>query len=104
MRQGMSTRQPKSYDEITRRTVVDPDSSWRPIPSASEHPDDQALLERARDALLSLGFDDVGLEVEDGRITLLGWVRSRDTAARVERLVRNAAPEAEIRNRLHVPS
>lgn len=99
----MSARTPKSYDEITRRTVVEPDSSWRPVhPSRPELPDDQTLLDRVRDALIALGFDDVGVEVEDGRITLLGWVRSHECATRVERLVRSVAPEAVISNHLHV--
>lgn len=99
----MSARHPKTYDEITRRTVVEPDSSFRPLaPSRPDVPDDQTLLERARDALLALGFDEVGLEVEDGRISLLGWVRDRATSTRVEKVVRGVAPNATIVNHLHV--
>jgi osmotically-inducible protein OsmY len=71
-------------------------------PSRPELPDDQTLLDRVRDALLAIGFDEVGVEVEDGRITLLGWVRDRESSSRIERLVRNVAPDAMISNHLHI--
>ena len=99
----MSARSPKTYDEITRRTVIEPDSSFRPIaPSRPDVPDDQTLLDRVRDALLALGLDEVGLEVEDGRISLIGWVRDHATSARVEKVVRRVEPNAPIVNHLHV--
>jgi hypothetical protein len=76
----MKPQPPKSYDEITRRTVVEPDGSFR----------------------VDNGFTEVGIEVEHGRVTLRGWVRDGDTAALILRVAAQAAPGAQLDNRMHV--
>jgi osmotically-inducible protein OsmY len=99
----MKPQPPKSYDEITRRTVVEPDGSFRvDIGTPPELPSDQVLRASVADALLADGFTEVGIEVEHGRVTLRGWVRDGDTAALILRVAAQAAPGAQLDNRMHV--
>lgn len=99
----MKPRSPRSYDEITRRTVPEPDSSFRPArEDEGGAASDQELRERVADALIAMGFPEVGIEVDHGRVTLRGWVRDLATASRIERIVAVTAPEARVDNRLHL--
>jgi len=81
----MGNRTSKSYDEITRKTVPNPDSSWRPTPEQEKQAyegfraldkDEQELDDRVRDALASSGHDisRVQVEVSGTRVTLRGQV------------------------------
>src|SRR5256885_10898707 len=81
-----SVRKPTSYDDIVRRTVVDPDSTPRPTREQEQaaregfralDPDEQVLYDRVRQALASLGADaaDVTAEVSRELVTLRGRVR-----------------------------
>jgi hypothetical protein len=74
-----------SYDDIVRRTVVDPDSSARPSREQEREAregfratsaDEQALHDRVQRAIAGVGGDgsQVICEVSDERVTLRGQV------------------------------
>jgi len=76
---------PKTYDEIVRATVVDPDSSVRPTREQEQaakagyralDADEQVLHERVQHALVSSGADvsAVTVEVTGELVTLRGRV------------------------------
>lgn len=101
---GMSPRAARSYDEIARHTVLEPDGSWRPDPPPTEDEVrfDQRTREAVRDALVAYGIDTLGFEVVRGRVILCGLVRDQAAASRVERIIAEAAPEALIDNRMRI--
>lgn len=81
---------PTTYDDITRRTVPEPDSSWRPSAEQERRAyegaramdaDEQALWTRVHDTLFAERLDDgrVQVEVDGDLVTLAGEVE--DTAA-----------------------
>lgn len=100
----MSPRAPRSYDEIVRHTVVDPDGSVRPDPPPTEDElrRDRKMRDAISEALIAEGIDTLGFEVLRGRVILHGWVRDGLTSSRVERLIAEAAPEAVIDNRMQI--
>ncbi|HEY5927211.1 MAG TPA: hypothetical protein VIV11_36240, partial [Kofleriaceae bacterium] len=64
---------PKTYDEITRATVPEPDGSWRPSDEQVKQAyaghraldaDEQQLSDRVHAALASAGMDTTGLTIE----------------------------------------
>lgn len=77
-------KKPSSYDDIVRRTVVDPDSSVRPTRAQEQAAhegframdgDEQALHDRVQQALGQTGVaSDVTIEVTRERVTLRGRV------------------------------
>jgi osmotically-inducible protein OsmY len=80
-----TVKTPKSYEEIVRKTVMDPDSSVRPTLGQERaglegfralDSDERALQERVLAALASSGIDIYGVEVELTRdlVTLRGRV------------------------------
>ena len=86
----------KTYDDITRKTVPNPDSSFRPSPEQVRQAhegfraldaDEQALTERARTAVAAIASG-VTVEVTRGRITLRGKVKDAETMNRVGDAVR----------------
>jgi len=90
---------PTSYDEITRRTVVEPDSSFRPtldqVRQAHEgfralDVDEQRLSERIRRALEAggVGVEHVAFEVDRDQVTVRGEVPDRAALARISELIR----------------
>ena len=96
----MPTRPPRSYDDIVRRTVPDPDSSWRPTADQereAQHgfraldPGEQALLARVREALRSCGHDadQIGVEVDGDRVILRGSVRDAQALRKIPDVVRH---------------
>lgn len=97
-------RTPRSYDEISRHTVLEPDGSWRadPPPTEAEQLLDRKIRDAIYDALLASGIDTVGFEVVRGRAILRGVVRDAHAGSRIERIVAEAAPDAVIDNRLRV--
>lgn len=97
-------RTPRSYDEISRHTVLEPDGSWRaePPPTEDEQRLDREIREAIYEAFLASGIDTVGFEVTRGRAILSGLVRDAHAGSRIERIVAAAAPEAVIDNRLRV--
>jgi hypothetical protein len=94
----MAGHPPKSYDEIIRRTVPDPEGSWRPsddqVKRAYEgfralDADEQDLHDRVRDALISAGIDTsrIAIEVTRDRVTLRGTVCFGHTLVEIENAV-----------------
>jgi osmotically-inducible protein OsmY len=86
----------KSYDDIVRETVVEPDSSQRPTKTQerdsvngprSLRPDEQQLEARVRQALTSLGIRDLDLEVVDETVSVRGAVTTPELAMRVTDVV-----------------
>jgi ATP-dependent protease HslVU (ClpYQ) peptidase subunit len=108
---NMPNRPPRSYDEIVRRTVPEPDSSFRPSPEQVRQAfegfraldaDEQALLERVDGALATSGHDlqRVTVEVERDRVTVQGTVRDHEALARVLDIVREVPGVGEVVDRL----
>ena len=86
---------PKSYDDITRKTVPDPIGSWRPseeqVKQAYEgfralDGDEQALQARVQSAVAGKG--DITVEVERDRVILRGHVSDPKDLTRIPDLVR----------------
>jgi hypothetical protein len=105
---------PRSYEEITRRTVPNPDSSWRPTEQQEEDAfagrhfhteDEQKILAKVTDALLDTpGVDmcGVNVEVEDTRVTLRGRCTNPSAIARIVRAVNSIEEVSEVVDRLVV--
>jgi hypothetical protein len=96
----MPNRPPRTYDEIVRATVPDPDSSWRPTPEQERRaregfraldPDEQRLSDRVHDTLLAAGIDTTQLhiEIDRDRVILRGHVRDHHALSRIPDLVRD---------------
>lgn len=94
----MPTRAPKTYDEITRATVPNPDSSWRPTKEQEEQAyegframdeEEQQLHQRVLAALSSAGIDTsrVEIEIDRDRVTLRGQVRDQEALTRISQVV-----------------
>jgi osmotically-inducible protein OsmY len=94
----MPNRVPKSYDEITRATVPNPDSSWRPTKEQEAQAyegframddEEQQLHARVLAALSSAAIDTsrVEVEVDRDRVTLRGQVRDQETLTRISQVV-----------------
>ncbi len=95
----MPNRPPPSYDDIVRRTVPEPDSSWRPSKDQEDEArngfqaldeGEAALFARVHDALRGSGFevDQVGVDVDGERVTLRGTVRDANALRKLPDLVR----------------
>ncbi|HEY5949902.1 MAG TPA: BON domain-containing protein [Kofleriaceae bacterium] len=89
---------PRTYDEIVRATVPEPDSSWRPTPEQEQRAyegyraldaDEQQLYDRVAAALTSAGMDASGvqIEVDRDRVVLRGQVRDRDAMMKIPSIV-----------------
>jgi hypothetical protein len=102
---------PKTYDEIVRRTVPEPDTSWRPTPEqehqahqgfraldAAEH----ALFYRINRVLADHGHDlhHVAVEVERDHVIISGSVRDGAALVRVLDLIRNVEGVGSIDDQL----
>ena len=103
----MPNRPPPSYDDIVRRTVPEPDSSWRPSKDQEEEarqgfraldPGEHALMERVRDALRASGLDidQVGVEIEGERVILRGSVRDALALRKLPELARQVDGVADV--------
>jgi hypothetical protein len=86
---------PKSYDDITRKTVPDPIGSWRPseeqVKQAYEgfralDAEEQALQARVQSAIAGKG--EITVEIERDRVTLRGRVSDAKDLTRIPDLVR----------------
>ena len=86
---------PKSYDDITRKTVPDPIGSWRPsaeqVKQAYEgfralDADEQALQARVQSAIAGKG--DITVEIDRDRVILRGRVRDPKDLTTIPELVR----------------
>jgi hypothetical protein len=94
----MPNRVPRTYEEIVRSTVIDPDSSWRPSPAEERRayegyramdPEEQALCNRVHDVLLAQGIDttQIHIEIDRDRVILRGTVRESSSLLRIPELV-----------------
>ena len=99
----MKPNVPRTYDEITRRTVVDPDSSYR-LPVPPEAPHVVGLHARVVDALKARGFYDVGCEVSGAQVFLRGEAPDVATRDRIERLVAAIEGVEAVESRMSVGS
>lgn len=90
---------PTTYDEITRRTVVEPDSSFRPTVEQVRQSregfraldaDEQRLSKCIRSALAAGGVDleHVGFEVDGAQVTIRGEVPDAAALAHVSERIR----------------
>jgi hypothetical protein len=117
----MATRDrkiPRSYDEILRRTVVDPDSSFRPSEHQVAEADEQFRHDRLRAQMTDqervlyanvaevvLGaahVEEIGFEIDRGTVILHGSVRDPAALVRIEDRVRAIDGVEEVVNRIVV--
>jgi osmotically-inducible protein OsmY len=91
----MPAHPPKSYDEIIRRTVPDPEGSWRPndeqvrVGYRALDDAEQELHDRVRDALITMDADTtrIAIEVERDRVTLRGTLPHDHDLHRIESVI-----------------
>jgi hypothetical protein len=108
-----TVRDPRSYDDIVRRTIVDPDSSIRPTKEQEQAaregfralaPDEQVLHDRVLQALATLGPEAsrVTAEVSRELVTLRGQVADVATLRRIEDAVAYVTGVETIHNQVVV--
>lgn len=106
----MPTDRPRSYDEITRSTVPEPDSSFRPTKLQEQQAregfrklddDEQVLHDRV---IAALGGAAIEVEVDRARVTLRGQVPSGAELRSLEDRVRAVEGVADVRNDLVIRS
>ena len=92
----MSDRPPRSYDEIVRRTVPNPDSSWRPSREQEKYaqhhvlpPELQGICDDIHDALVAAGIDANALRciVDAEHVVVRGWAADRKSADHILEIV-----------------
>lgn len=107
----MANRVSRTYDEITRATVPDPDSSMRPskeqVRDAFEgyralDADESALHARVMDALRDSGMNwqNISIEVEGKRVAVRGTVDDDDALGRIPDLIRSVPGVESVDDRL----
>lgn len=104
----------KTYDDITRKTVPDPDGSIRPSREQVERAydgthtrtqDDLRLLAAVQAAVHSHADGTrVGVEVRDGRVELRGTVSQSGSITTLEDLVNSVPGVGSVENKLVVGS
>jgi hypothetical protein len=99
---------PRTYDEITARTVPDPDSSFRPTQeqqrealSRVEPPRDEVLALKVEEALTEVNGSDLSFEIDGNRVVLHGAVVDMPTWRRIDAALR-AIDGVQLDNRTHV--
>jgi osmotically-inducible protein OsmY len=109
----MATRGSRTYDEITRRTVPEPDSSFRPTKEQERQAfegyramdeDEKALHARVMDALRDSGLNwqNISVEVERDRVSVRGNVEDERDLARIPEIIRNVEGVGSVDDRLVV--
>jgi len=89
---------PKTYDEIARRTVPEPDGGWRPTPEQVQRtregmidhsPEETELLGRVRDALTAAHIDlsHVQLEIDHEQVIVRGEVKRMGEMVEIENVI-----------------
>lgn len=106
-------RNPKTYEEIIRRTVVDPDSSVRPTLAQERaaregfralDTDEQDLHDRVVQALAAAGAAGVTVEVSRDLVTLRGKVADIALLRTVENATASIPGVSTIHNQIVVGS
>ena len=103
----MPQHTPRSYDDITRQTVPEPDSSFRPTKDQERaafegerimSSDENALYERVSTALRNsrLDISEVSIEIDRSRVTLRGRVDDHHTLPLLENVVRGVPDVGDI--------
>lgn len=103
----MPQNPPRSYDDITRRTVPEPDSSFRPTKDQERaafegerilSTDEQALHDKVASALRNarLDIEEVSIEIDGTRVTLRGRVDDHHILPLLESAVRDVADVGDI--------
>lgn len=103
----MPGQPPRSYDDITRSTVPEPDSSYRPTADQERaafegerilSSDERMLHNAVSSALGGSGLDvsDVAIEVDGSRVTLRGRVPAIHLLPRIEAVVRGVRDVGDI--------
>jgi len=98
---------PRSYDDITRNTVPEPDSSYRPTVDQERaafegerilSSDERVLHNTVSSALDSSGLDvgDIAIEIDGSRVTLRGRVAAIHLLPRIEAVVRGVDDVGDI--------
>ncbi len=105
---------PTTYDEITRKTVPDPDGSTRPSREQVEQAydgthtraaDDQKLLASVQAAIRSHADGTrIAVEVRDGQVDLRGSIATASSITELEELVRGVSGVTSVDNKLVVGS
>lgn len=108
----MSRKVPRTYDEISRNTVPEPDSGFRPTLKQLHETregmwamddDEKALAARVDEALIEEQLDEIGLEVQGTRVILRGPVADMKTMERIEEIVSGIDGVGKVDNHLYVP-
>lgn len=103
----MPQNTPRSYDDITRRTVPEPDSSFRPTKDQERaalegerilSTDEQSLHDKVADKLRRSRLDiaEVSIEIDGTRVTLRGRVDDHHTLPLLESAVREVGEVGDI--------
>lgn len=98
---------PRTYDDITRRTVPEPDSGFRPTKDQERaafegervlSSDEQIIHDKVSEALRQSGLDiaEVSIEVDRTRVTLRGRVDDHHTLPLLENAVREVPEVGDI--------
>lgn len=106
-------RDPRRYDDIVRKTVVDPDSSVRPTREQEEQArrgfraldaDEQIIHDRVKQALAALGGSAATVDIEVNRelVTLRGQVADMSTVRAIEDAVARVTGVETIHNQVVV--
>jgi len=107
------SRTSRSYDEITRATVPEPDSSFRPTKEQERQAfegyramddDEKALHARVMDALRESGMDwqNISIEVDRDTVSVRGSVEDEQDLARIPELIRGVDGVGEVVDRIVV--
>lgn len=107
----MANRGSRTYDDITRATVPEPDSSMRPSKEQvrdafsgyrAMDEDESALHARVMDALRDSGINwqAISIEVEGRRVAVRGTVDDDEALCRVPDLIRNVDGVESVNDRL----
>lgn len=109
----MTTRIPRSYDEITRHTVPDPDSSFRPsreqeaaaLLGGSMSPEEAELFTRIHEAFLQapdVAVTGVVVDVDRTHVVLRGRVLDVASVQRLEDIAESVEGVTKVDNFLVV--
>lgn len=109
----MATRGSQTYDDITRKTVPEPDSSFRPTKDQERQAfegyramdeDESALHARVLDALRDSGMNwqNITIEVDRDRVSVRGSVDDDQELQRIPELIRGVEGVSAVDDRLVV--
>ena len=101
----------KSYDEIVRSTVPEPDSSFQPTPdqvrdgrhgARAQDGDERALEGLVSAAVSGIAISNLEVEVEHGRVVLFGQVASAEVLRQLEARLAEVPGVGSLDNRVVV--